>query len=713
MSLFTTIKKIFTKEEKQPQQPPTYESVYYTSPLYEKSYQMPYNPDELTIRKGLDVYTKMLNDDQVKACLNIKKHAVLSTNWHIEPSSNDEEDKQIAEFCEFVLRDIEGVFEDVLFEMLSCLEYGFSVTEKIYYVIDYGKYKGLYGLKALKVKPPHGFLFHTDKFGNIIKVEQQTIDGIKEIPLNKIIILRNNPEFGNPYGTSDLRSAYRSWISKDYIIKAWNVYLERYSTIPILGKYKTNITREERKEMLKMLENLQTKSVAVIPEVVNIEPLEVRSTTADFKEAIEQHNKMIARALLVPDLLGYTSTIGGSYALGKKHFDVFLMVVYKIRRQIEEAINELLIKELCDFNFEIKDYNYPKFKFEPLDKETQKDLFELWIKAVQSGAVLPTIEDENKIREVVGLPKKEVSTEETELKEFVEVKLNREKTEYEKKVNFTEIVRETEQLVKKYATKISEVVELIREALITHILTKKIVSEKKVNEIDKIQLKYLGDLRDLFKLFIIDNFKFGQKQAKNEIKKEYKNINDVVLSIGAKPKKALEFFENYAFYMTGVTRDYILKEVKQELYNAIEKGLSEQEVVHRIQKVFDEFSYEGEQSEPYRINTMLWTVSNKAFNQGRLGVYLEADVCTALQYSAILDDRTTEFCRKYDGKIFLKTDPIWNKITPPNHFNCRSIIVPVLKWEDYELSEPLSIEPQEGFYSENYIKQEGKEECPV
>jgi uncharacterized protein with gpF-like domain len=46
-----------------------------------------------------------------------------------------------------------------------------------------------------------------------------------------------------------------------------------------------------------------------------------------------------------------------------------------------------------------------------------------------------------------------------------------------------------------------------------------------------------------------------------------------------------------------------------------------------------------------------------------------------------LDERTTEVCAYLDGKLFSPTDPDLTDLLPPNHFNCRSIVVPVVVGE--------------------------------
>lgn len=63
------------------------------------------------------------------------------------------------------------------------------------------------------------------------------------------------------------------------------------------------------------------------------------------------------------------------------------------------------------------------------------------------------------------------------------------------------------------------------------------------------------------------------------------------------------------------------------------------------------------------------------------------------EYVAILDGRTTEICRSLNGKIFKKTD---TRILPPNHYNCRSVVVPA----PIPIQEPIEIDKFAKTYKE-------------
>ncbi len=80
-----------------------------------------------------------------------------------------------------------------------------------------------------------------------------------------------------------------------------------------------------------------------------------------------------------------------------------------------------------------------------------------------------------------------------------------------------------------------------------------------------------------------------------------------------------------------------------------------------------------------------------------MSFFEDSGVVAAYQYSAILDDVTSDICAGLDGKIFeAGSEPI-----PPLHFNCRSLLIPITKYEDYKASEKAGGQPIDQFIEEN------------
>jgi SPP1 gp7 family putative phage head morphogenesis protein len=366
-----------------------------------------YNPDELVTKKGMTVLHKMRHDDQIKAVSATKKYARLSTPWKIHPASESVEDGKIAQFVRFNLENMEGSLNADLLEILTAMDFGYSITEKVWKIINKGEFKGKIGLKALKTRRPDNFDFDVDEHDNLKPngvVQGLRAGTAKYFPKEKFIIYSHGKEFDNFYGSSDLRAVYRSYWSKDILIRFWNMWLERFPAPFIIGWYPEGTSSTRRTNLLNILKRLQIATAAILPDNLEVEIKEMKDVGhAVFKEAITFHNTSMARGILCPDLIGYTETTGpGSYALGKKHFDVFLFVLEQLGKELEETVMlEQLIKQLVDYNYDVD--LYPQFKFETLreeDMEARAKIVDILIKA---GLIDPT---ESWVRDYLSLPAK-------------------------------------------------------------------------------------------------------------------------------------------------------------------------------------------------------------------------------------------------------------------------------------------------------------------
>lgn len=77
------------------------------------------------------------------------------------------------------------------------------------------------------------------------------------------------------------------------------------------------------------------------------------------------------------------------------------------------------------------------------------------------------------------------------------------------------------------------------------------------------------------------------------------------------------------------------------------------------------------------------TIESSAYNEGRQRLYAATSprVVIGFLYSAVLDSRTTFFCRKWDGFMAPRDHAVWRLVWPPNHWRCRAVIVAVIAGE--------------------------------
>jgi SPP1 gp7 family putative phage head morphogenesis protein len=97
---------------------------------------------------------------------------------------------------------------------------------------------------------------------------------------------------------------------------------------------------------------------------------------------------------------------------------------------------------------------------------------------------------------------------------------------------------------------------------------------------------------------------------------------------------------------------------------------------------FKEFREKAEKTYDLFNKVWLQTEYDTAIGQAqaaRKWVEIEqnADLFPLLEYSAVLDRRTSDICRPLDGIIAPVGDPIWKKVAPLNHFNCRCLLLPI------------------------------------
>ncbi len=86
-----------------------------------------------------------------------------------------------------------------------------------------------------------------------------------------------------------------------------------------------------------------------------------------------------------------------------------------------------------------------------------------------------------------------------------------------------------------------------------------------------------------------------------------------------------------------------------------------------------------------QVRTLVRTSVNQVANTASLNVYrANSDITKKYRYTATLDSRTTAVCGALDGRVFdYDKGP-----KPPQHFNCRSTIVPEIDYENLPFDPP-------------------------
>jgi phage gp29-like protein len=720
------------------------------------------NRDFLVSRKGLSIIDEMRLDDALGSFMDMKKGAALATEWEVVPASEDQADIDLADFVTYVFANLPGSFKERLRDILSAMEYGYSITNKPLVVLPAGPYAGKIGLLDLKTKEPHQFRFDVDEFRNVTGLLHTGPDyKVTKLDTTDFVLYSYRREFCNPYGTSDFTRCHRAWNFKKQIYKFWGVYLERFGGAWLDIAYDPDLkTDEDHAVAKKLVTDLQTRTGYLHPNGYEAKVQESSGRGHEaFKDSIREQNIYMARAVLIPDLLGFSERPGGAYSLGQKQFDLFLDgVIGEIQKDLSETVvQEQLIKPLVDLaqsNVE----KYPTFQFKSFSEEDQIAICTMLLSAVEKGVLKPDLEMQNYVRRVAGLPEKdelelpeekpapepapddvpddkpnavdeeELSARARKVFAFAKPKFSRPLTTFEKKINFERILATQDDLEAQITETWADLFKVARDDLVAQVKKRRIVEDEKEGEVASISLARREDMKKSLARFMLSSFFYGALEAQNEIASvrgekyesptayqfqlEGKPLTDIEaefakkgLSMTPAIRQAAREIARRAFFVTGIETEKVLSRAKIIVMN----GLSRKDVAWtegELKKLFEGFISQGQITdktlgELWRIGTVVRMQFNTAFNDGRRRKFDDPDVAdfvVAYDWSAVLDDATTDYCAAMDKGGPYRKDDINREGWPPAHFNCRSIVVPITQGEAFELHDLPTREPRgEGF----------------
>lgn len=391
--------------------------------------------------------------------------------------------QEITEFVNKALDRIEGGFYNALKELLGATWAGFAVQEKVWANDDLG-----FIVKKLVSLPPGTILLETERTGEL------TPDGILQyqrnynpanlaygtnflfgftgvsynsglqtglsrpdpfaklgdmpfplrtantynylsirIPIEKCIHYAFDAQgkFGNPYGRSLLRRAYKWYVMKDAFLQMLSIALDRKGTPltivyadpnitlrdPSKGSQTANIRGTagvgERADMAaqRAFKSIHNDSTIILPgkkgQVFDTDFVPQTSNASDFMAAIDLCNKSILRALLVPSLIFGNGDGTGSYSLGQEHAKTFEKILDGMLAGVRETLRHQLIRQLLQYNFPKSAWEKDglgDFSKREMSQDERQHEMQVIESAVNIGAINMTdLNDLNTVRDKIGL----------------------------------------------------------------------------------------------------------------------------------------------------------------------------------------------------------------------------------------------------------------------------------------------------------------------
>lgn len=370
--------------------------------------------DDLVATKGISVYREMMErDPQVLSCVQLPILARLASGWDFLPASESLEDAKAAEYTRRVL---EQFVARLMSDAMDALPLCFACVEKVWAEPEEsGEWRGYQGYRAFRALPQETVTFKRDEHGDIEPdgVWQTKSDApgqmvapsldptnFNQFAVDRFVLWHWRSKYGNPLGLSVLRPAYASYFFKQFTIKHWARYMERYGLPRARVRVPANSTKEQMEAAVEMLRRYQTDLAMAYRDNSTVE-IDEPSTTAtmNFEAAITAANKEIAHACLLPSTL-LDNTEGGSYALAKAQKSTFTWVLDNIGALLSsEVMGNQVIRPLIDANFGPQ-YECPKFTFRDYSQPDLESIARMVVMLAEKGMDIP----KSWIRETLGLP---------------------------------------------------------------------------------------------------------------------------------------------------------------------------------------------------------------------------------------------------------------------------------------------------------------------
>ena len=301
-------------------------------------------------------------DPHLFSQLQTRKNAVTGLDFEIIPfDSDDERDKEIAEFVEAQINGIEGL-EDIMLDLLDAIGKGFAVSE-----IMWAYEAGRVVVSDIRSRYQKRFFWDSE---DAFKVRTDEAPEGMELPKNKFILHRYKARSGHPSRAGVLRVVAWMYLFKNYTLKDWVAFCEVYGMPLRLGKYQPGASEDDKRALMQALAQIGADAAGIFPDGTTIEFVNTeKASSTDLYERLARYcDEQVSKAVLGQTLTSDSG--GGSYAQSKTHNDVRHDLTVADCKALAETLRRDLIRPLVLFNFG-DDTRVPYIRF---DAEESEDL---------------------------------------------------------------------------------------------------------------------------------------------------------------------------------------------------------------------------------------------------------------------------------------------------------------------------------------------------
>jgi hypothetical protein len=227
---------------------------------------------QLRGRKAVQVYREMGDNDAIASAMLFSITQLLrGVSWPVIPGGKGRDDAKAAKLVETCMEDMSSSWDDVIQEILTCLQYGWSWHEIVYkrrmgpWQKDprhKSKYDdGLVGWRKMPIRSQETLLrWVFDDQGDVQALVQLAPPDYKTrvVPISRSLLFRFGHHKGNPEGRSIFRGSYRSWYYKKRLEEFESIGVERdLAGLPMVSVPSDYLRARPGTEHYKMVEAMK------------------------------------------------------------------------------------------------------------------------------------------------------------------------------------------------------------------------------------------------------------------------------------------------------------------------------------------------------------------------------------------------------------------------------------------------------------------------
>lgn len=301
-------------------------------------------PDDPILRErcrgDLEIYERLLDDDQVAATFEQRCLSVVAHEWTVEPASEETRDVEAADWLREALSEVN--FDEATRQMLSAILLGFSVAE-----CDWEMREGKVWLRSLLVRRQKRFAFSPK--GELLLRTSRSPRG-ELMPERKFWVHRcGGPHADDYYGRGIGGRLYWPCFFKRNGLRFWMAFLDRFGSPSTIATVPPGASDADVQKATELVSAIQRDTGAVVPEGIALSLLEsARSAGGDFGAFCERMDAAISKVVLGQTM---TTDDGSSLAQSKTHLTVRDQMLKADADALCESFNNSVVSWLTDWNF--------------------------------------------------------------------------------------------------------------------------------------------------------------------------------------------------------------------------------------------------------------------------------------------------------------------------------------------------------------------------